>query len=418
MDVTANNPIGGRGNPAGASGRSTSISGGNTILRADRVSADDLRRGYDVVWYDGVPGNARWRNRCHRASIEACLLSQRHILLATRLKVLLRSVPTSVKAAIAATAINAAINAYSIAVTPDSSLIRFIRSVRNPILLGFKKSNRAQIAMESLTNGKRKKGLSKVGYLRPESANAATRKGMPTMTISAVVFDAYGTLYDVQSVLSKAERLCPGRGEVIAQVWRLKQLEYTWLRSLLQEYEDFWEVTRAALDFALRATGVEPSEAVRGPLMDNYLHLDPYREAREALAALAGRRLAILSNASPRMLDALVRNSGLDKWIESAISVDRVRTYKPHPSCYALVEQALHVPNSDVLFVSSNGFDIAGAKAFGFKVAWIRRSGAEPPLEQPLGAATLYRMLRGRAEELGRAPDHIVSALTDLPKLL
>ena len=111
------------------------------------------------------------------------------------------------------------------------------------------------------------------------------------------------------------------------------------------------------------------------------------------------------------MLQELVRNSGLDRWIEPAISVDSVRAYKPHPSCYALVEPALGVPKEEVLFVSSNGFDVAGAKAFGFEVAWIRRSGGGAP-------ATMFGMLRGRAEELGHAPDHTVSALTDLPELL
>ena len=231
------------------------------------------------------------------------------------------------------------------------------------------------------------------------------------MTIQAVVFDAYGTLYDVQSVQAQAEALCPGKGEVITHVWRLKQLEYTWLRSLLQEYEDFWEVTRASLDFALRAAGVEPNDAICGPLMENYLQLDPYPEAREALAALAGRKLAILSNGTPGMLQKLVRNSGLNRWIESAISIDGVRTYKPDRSCYALVEPVLEVPKEEVLFVSSNSFDVVGAKAFGFKVAWIRRSGGSGP-------ATMLGMLRGRAEELGHAPDHVVSALSELPKLL
>ena len=110
------------------------------------------------------------------------------------------------------------------------------------------------------------------------------------------------------------------------------------------------------------------------------------------------------------MLDALVRNSGLDRWIEAVISVDAARMYKPHPSCYALVERALGVAKEEALFVSSNGFDAAGAKAFGFNVVWIRRSDA--------GAATLYGMLRGRAEELGHPPDHVVCSLTDLPELL
>lgn len=230
------------------------------------------------------------------------------------------------------------------------------------------------------------------------------------MTIRALVFDAYGTLYDVQSVLAKAEALCSGKGEVVTQIWRLKQLEYTWLRSLLQEYEDFWAVTGASLDFALRAAAVEPNDAIRGPLMDCYLHLDPYPEAREALAALGGRKLAILSNGSPRMLQELVRNSGLDRWIETAISIDSVRAYKPHQSCYALVEPALGVTRAEVLFVSSNSFDVVGAKAFGFNVAWVRRSAGGP--------ATMFGMLRGRAEELGHLPDHTVSALTDLPGLL
>lgn len=231
------------------------------------------------------------------------------------------------------------------------------------------------------------------------------------MTMRALVFDTYGTLYDVQSVQAKAEALCRGKGAVITHLWRLKQLEYTWLRSLMQQYEDFWEVTRASLDFALRAAGVELNEAVRGPLMEKYLRLDPYPEAGKALAALEGCKLAILSNGSPRMLQALLRNSGLDRWIEAALSVDSVRIYKPHRSCYALVEPALGVPKEEVLFVSSNSFDVAGAKAFGFDAAWVHRGGGNDP-------ATMFGILRGRAEELGHAPDHIVSALTDLPKLL
>jgi 2-haloacid dehalogenase len=238
------------------------------------------------------------------------------------------------------------------------------------------------------------------------------------VAIRALLFDAYGTLYDVQSVLAAAERLCPGKGELITQIWRLKQLEYTWLRTLLQDYEDFWQVTRAALDFALRAVGTEPDKTVREALMENYLHLEPYPEAREALAALRGRRLAILSNGSPQMLEQLVRNSGLGEWIENAISVDRVRAYKPHPSCYALIEQVLGIPKRDVLFVSSNGFDVAGAKAFGFNVVWILRRAAEDAVEVSAGPAALFHLLRGRAEELGHPPDHVVSKLTDLPRLV
>src|SRR5260370_40009654 len=115
--------------------------------------------------------------------------------------------------------------------------------------------------------------MSESSWTSARNQKAPIRKGASTMTIRAVVFDAHGTLYDIQSVLAKAEALCPGKGEVITQVWRLKQLEYSWLRSLLQQYEDFWEVTRAALDFALRAAGVEPNADVRRPLMEHYLHL-------------------------------------------------------------------------------------------------------------------------------------------------
>lgn len=238
------------------------------------------------------------------------------------------------------------------------------------------------------------------------------------MTIRALVFDAYGTLYDTQSVLAKAEELCPGKGELITQIWRLKQLEYSWLRSLVQEYQDFWEVTRAALDFALGAAGLEPAKTVKDPLMEQYLHLEPYPEVPAALAALAGNRLAILSNGSPMMLETLVRNSGLGRWIETVISVDRVRTYKPAPVCYALLETVLGIAKPEMLFVSSNGFDVIGAKAFGLRVAWIHRTGGEALTAAPLGASAIFRMLRGRAEELGHTPDHTVSALTELPQLL
>jgi 2-haloacid dehalogenase len=238
------------------------------------------------------------------------------------------------------------------------------------------------------------------------------------VTIRALVFDAYGTLYDTQSVLAKAEELCPGNGELVTQIWRLKQLEYSWLRSLVREYQDFWEVTRASLDFSLRAAGIEPTPSVRDPLMEQYLHLEPYPEVPAALAALDGHRLAILSNGSPMMLEALVRNSGLARWIETAISVDRVRIYKPSPACYALVEEVLGITKPQVLFVSSNGFDVVGAKAFGFRVARIRRAGGDAPAAAPLDASAIFRILRGRAEELGYAPDHTVSALTELPQLL
>jgi 2-haloacid dehalogenase len=240
------------------------------------------------------------------------------------------------------------------------------------------------------------------------------------MPIKGLIFDAYGTLYDVQSVQAKTEQLCPGKGGLITQVWRLKQLEYTWLQTALQDYRDFGFITEASLIFALRAAGVEPSESITKPLLDKYLDLDPFPEAKEALGALKRRgncQLAILSNGSTSMLAALVKNSGLDVFLDAIISVDDARKFKPHPECYALVEQKLGLKRDEVLFVSSNGFDVAGAKHFGFKVAWIRRSSGAAPTG-PIGPAQMYRLLRGNAETLGYAEDYAVAALTDLTGLV
>lgn len=240
------------------------------------------------------------------------------------------------------------------------------------------------------------------------------------MPIKGLIFDAYGTLYDVHSVQAKTERLCPGNGDLITQIWRLKQLEYTWLQTALQGYRDFDFITEASLVFALRAAGIEPSESIVKPLLDKYLDLDPFPEAKEALGALKrrdGYQLAILSNGSAVMLTALVKNSGLDAFLDATISVDGARKFKPHPECYALVEETLGLKIDEVLFVSSNSFDVAGAKHFGFKVAWIRRGGVATPTG-PIGPAQMYRLLRGSAETLGYAQDYTVAALTDLITLL
>jgi 2-haloacid dehalogenase len=241
------------------------------------------------------------------------------------------------------------------------------------------------------------------------------------MTIKAVVFDAYGTLYDVHSVYTKTEELCPGKGDLISQIWRLKQLEYTWLQTLLQDYRDFTFLTHASLEFALRAVGIEPNDSVTKPLFDKYLDLDPYPEAKDALGQLksrGGRKLAILSNGSTAMLSALVKNSGLDIFLDAAISVDGARKFKPHPDCYALVEKALGVKKDEVIFVSSNGFDVVGAKRFGFKVVWIRRGGGPGVAVDPVLPAQMFRLLRGHSECLGYLQDGTVSALTGLPGLL
>jgi 2-haloacid dehalogenase len=241
------------------------------------------------------------------------------------------------------------------------------------------------------------------------------------MTIKAVVFDAYGTLYDVHSVYTKTEELCPGKGDLITQIWRLKQLEYSWLQTSLQEYRDFAFLTHASLEFALHAVGIEPSDRLIKPLFDKYLDLDPYPEAKDVLGELKDRgerKLAILSNGSTAMLSALVRNSGLDAYLDATISVDGARKFKPHPDCYALVEKSLSVKNDEVLFVSSNGFDVTGAKRFGFKVVWIRRGGGPDIPVDPASPAQMYRLLRGHAERLGYLQDYTTCALTDLPGLL
>lgn len=239
------------------------------------------------------------------------------------------------------------------------------------------------------------------------------------MAVRALVFDAYGTLYDVQSVRGLATELCGDKGELITQLWRLKQLEYTWLSALMGAEEDFWGLTRASLEFALEAAGMATEAARCDRLMAKYLDLDLYPEARAALGALAGRKLAILSNGSQKMLDALVEASGVASLFADVISVDRAKSFKPDPRCYALVEPALGVAKDEVLFVSSNGFDVAGAKAFGFKVAWIERGGPPAaPASSAIGPAEMYRLLRGRAEKLGHAADLRIKALTDLPDAL
>ena len=239
------------------------------------------------------------------------------------------------------------------------------------------------------------------------------------MAIRALVFDAYGTLYDVLSVSGRANELCGDKGDLITQLWRLKQLEYTWLRSLMRSYQDFWSVTRAALEFTLAGVGIAPAPALCDRLMDSYLHLALYEETLQALSVLGDYKLAILSNGSPAMLDALIRFSGVADRFADVISVDRVRLFKPDPACYALVEPALGVAKEEVLFVSSNGFDVAGAKRYGFRVAWIERSSApRPPENSTVGPAEFYRMIRGRAEQLGYEPDYRVRRLTDLASLV
>lgn len=240
--------------------------------------------------------------------------------------------------------------------------------------------------------------------------------------IKAIVFDAYGTLYDVQSAADVTDKAFPGRGDYVTQVWRLKQLEYSWLRSAMGRYEDFWTVTRESLSYTLDTLGIAPDPALFDRIAEAYNNLRHYPDAPEALTALKDYKLAILSNGSPDMLKALVRNSGLDRFIPSVLSVDGKRVFKPDPRAYEVVEEQLGVKPAEVLFVSSNGFDVSGAKSFGFRVARIERV-PQAALQKEIvaaaaiGPALMYKALRTQIEGFGYEPDFTVSSLKELPAI-
>jgi 2-haloacid dehalogenase len=243
------------------------------------------------------------------------------------------------------------------------------------------------------------------------------------VSIKAVVFDAYGTLYDIQSVAAVTEQAFPGYGEIITQVWRIKQLEYTWLRSLMRRYADFSVITRDSLAYTLRCLGLRDDPAVFERIMQKYLDLELYPDARAALTALRGRKLAILSNGSTGMLDALVRNSGLDRVLDATISIDSQKIFKPSPDAYSLIESRLGVSPAEVLFVSSNPWDACGAKAFGLSVAWIERVTPEAMAlasvkSDLLAPLTMFKAIRTQMDELGLEPDYRIHALSELPDLV
>jgi 2-haloacid dehalogenase len=191
--------------------------------------------------------------------------------------------------------------------------------------------------------------------------------------IQALAFDAYGTLFDVHSVIALCNRKFPGQGAELSKLWRAKQLEYTWLRSLMGRYEDFWMVTESALVFACRNLGLACPTETQRELMESYLRLDTFPEVKSALGMLRQHKLAILSNGSPRMLAAAVESAGLKGVFADVISVDEVKIYKSSPRVYALASQHLAVPADATAFVSSNFWDIAGAKSFGFWTCWVNR---------------------------------------------
>jgi 2-haloacid dehalogenase len=225
----------------------------------------------------------------------------------------------------------------------------------------------------------------------------------PSLAVDALVFDAYGTLFDVHSLIARAEALAPGQGSRLSQLWRAKQLEYTWLTSLTTATEaprqDFAALTAVALDYTVDALSVDLDRAARAELCEAYLSLAPFPDVPKALARLAPRPRWILSNGTLAMLEPLVLRSGLDRDIDGVLSVDAAGIFKPSPRVYQLAVDLLHLPPSQIGFVSSNCWDAIGAKAFGFTSIWINRTGA--PVDRH-----------------GSPPDRVITTLGELPPLI
>ena len=198
----------------------------------------------------------------------------------------------------------------------------------------------------------------------------------------AVLFDAFGTLFDVYSVGLLAEQLFPGQGERLALLWRDKQIEYTRLLTMSGRYQPFWDVTRAALRYAAERLALGLDSANEERLMNQYRHLSAFPENREVLAELKRRGIpaGILSNGDPEMLAVAVKSAGLAALLAPLLSVDAVKRYKTDPAAYALGPQALKLPAREILFVSSNGWDAIGATWYGYTTLWVNRAGL--PLEQ------------------------------------
>ncbi|PRR78948.1 haloacid dehalogenase type II [Clostridium vincentii] len=192
--------------------------------------------------------------------------------------------------------------------------------------------------------------------------------------IKVCVFDAYGTLFDINSAVNKHIEKLGENSEAVSSIWRQKQLEYSWLRSLMCQYTDFWKVTQEALDYALNSCGIENNK-LRGELLDAYMHLDCYPEVEEVLKDLKEKGIvtAILSNGSPEMLKAAISSAKLTDYIDVVLCVDDIKVYKPDPKVYKLVTDKFNISKEEVLFHSSNSWDVAGASSFGFQVAWINR---------------------------------------------
>jgi 2-haloacid dehalogenase len=218
--------------------------------------------------------------------------------------------------------------------------------------------------------------------------------------IQACVFDAYGTLFDFASAAARCHDVPEDRRAALTTLWRDKQLQYAWLRTLENRYADFWQVTGDALDFALESLDLE-APSLRGRLMDLYLGLEPFPEVPAVLTTLrdAGFKTAILSNGSPMMLEALVKRSGLEAMFDAVLSADAVRAFKTHPDVYQYALRSLDLPANAISFQSSNAWDAHGASDFGMRVVWCNRYGQ-------------------RRERLPGSPDFEIRTLAELPALL
>jgi len=220
--------------------------------------------------------------------------------------------------------------------------------------------------------------------------------------MKALVFDAYGTLFDVFSVTSLCEDLFPGHGKQLAQIWRTKQLEYSWLRSLMGRYRDFWVLTEDALVYSTNRLKLDLTVAKRDQLMESYLNLAAFPDVKPGLEELKriGMRLAILSNGEPKMLNAAVQRAGIAKLIDAVFSVDTIKVFKPSPRVYNQLPDGLKIDKAEIGFVSSNNWDVNGAGSAGLTTFWIQRSALDIP------------------EELSYPPAHFVTAITDLGPLV
>lgn len=196
--------------------------------------------------------------------------------------------------------------------------------------------------------------------------------------IKVLVFDAYGTIFDVHSLSVLAEKLFPGNGATLSQLWRAKQLEYMFIRSLIGNYVPHKINTEKALSYCLENLRLEAKDSERDALMTAYERLSPFPESKTTLALLKRFKRSILSVGTPELLRKLVNNAGIEDCFDSLLSVDSVKIYKPHPRTYQLVLNEFNVQRHEVCFVTSNYFDVAGAASFGFNVVWVNRLGATP----------------------------------------